>query len=362
MFPIAAKTVYLVAAAERPITLKISALNAASDIPRNSFCVSVPTTNTPGTCGVSASAMPVVATNAPVARYTTRWSPWSAHQPASKQPAPAIAALPKPVTSTIVPAVTPHSRATPDQKLSTPLSPIGEMASAATTRPSRDLSNCHSSRAICFTRSSALGDRCRSGSRKKRRPAIQPIQTRPSTRPGAAGLACTASQRPMPPPTPFPTFPPSWYQPAACPFKSSGTASAISPPREGASKLDPSSAVNNAAAKNGTVVRVKGIKACSSSIPLVVAAPMTYHFLSVSPMSAIGAQKSLPAFGASPIATIEAATSTGKPALVTRYGTTTVMYPLVIPNGRLSRRKVEGCGESPCEDTSLADARICDLR
>jgi len=38
------------------------------------------------------------------------------------------------------------------------------------------------------------------------------------------------------------------------------------------------------------------------------------------------------------------------------------MYPLVIPNGRLSRRKVEGCGESLCEDTSVADARICDLR
>src|SRR5579859_6656050 len=139
-------------------------------------------------------------------------------------------------------------------------------------------------------------------------------------------------------------------------------ASAISPPREGESKLEPSSAANSAAVTKGTVTRVSGTKPCSSIIPPAVAAPMTYHFLSVSAMSAIGAQKTLPAFGASPIATIEAAVNTGRPALVTRYGTTTVMYPLVIPNGRLSRRKVEGCGESLCEDTSVADARICDLR
>jgi hypothetical protein len=38
------------------------------------------------------------------------------------------------------------------------------------------------------------------------------------------------------------------------------------------------------------------------------------------------------------------------------------MYPPVIPNGRLSRRKMEGCGEPPWEATLVADARICDLR
>src|SRR5215831_16225128 len=134
----AAKTVYLVAAAERPITLRISALNAASAMPIQNFCVSVPTTNTLGTCGVSASVTPAAATNAPVARYTTRRSARPAHHPASKQPAPAIAALPKPVTSTIVLADTPHSRATADHKSSTPLMPIGESASAATSRPSLD--------------------------------------------------------------------------------------------------------------------------------------------------------------------------------------------------------------------------------
>src|SRR5215472_16246913 len=321
----AAKTVYLVAAAERPITLRISALNAASAMPIQNFCVSVPTTNTPGTCGVSASVTPAAATNAPVARYTTRRSALSAHHPANRQPVPAIAALPKPVTSTIVPADTPHSRATPDQKLSTPLIPIGETASAATTRPSRDLSNCQSSRAICFTRSSAFAERYLAGSCRKRSPKMQPMQAEPSTTPGAAGVACTASQRPMPPPAPAPTFPPSWYQPAARPFNLSGIASAIKPPREGESKLDPSSAVNNAAVTNGTVARVSGAKPCSNSIPPAVAAPMAYHFFSVSPMSASGAQKSLPAFGASPIATIEAARNTGRPALVTRYGTTTVM-------------------------------------
>src|SRR5262249_53768417 len=111
----ATKTVYLVGAAAGPTTRRISAPTAASAMPIQNFCVSVPTTNTPGTCGVSASVTPAAATNGPVARYTTRRSARSAHHPASKQPAPAIAALPKPVTSTIVPVDTPHSLATPDQ-------------------------------------------------------------------------------------------------------------------------------------------------------------------------------------------------------------------------------------------------------
>lgn len=89
---------------------------------------------------------------------------------------------------------------------------------------------------------------------------------------------------------------------------------------------------------------------------------MTYHFFSVSPMSASGAHAIFHAFGESAIATIEAAVRTGRPALVTRKGSTTVIYPPVKPRGRLSRRKTEGCGEPARVATGFGNGPFLPLR
>jgi hypothetical protein len=102
------------------------------------------------TCGAIASTALAPATRAPVARYTRRRSALSAYQPATRQPAHAIAALAKPVTSITVLVDAPHSFATADQKSSTPLIPIGERASAATSKPSLDCHHLPRSRSSVF--------------------------------------------------------------------------------------------------------------------------------------------------------------------------------------------------------------------